>query len=82
MMCLAHSCTIASFFVFHSWLDETKINQKSILIIFSFKIFMNSLSEMVKVFHFCPYSGKSVHARIFNLVRVFTQAEHNDSDKS
>ena len=60
-----------------------KINQKSILIInFLFKIFMNSLSEMVKVFYFCPHSGKSVHARIFNLVHVFTQAEHNDSDKS
>ena len=42
------------FYCFHSWLDETKQQIKSIVIINSlFEIFINSFSEMVKASYFC-----------------------------
>ena len=63
MMCVAHSCTIASFFffffffliiifvivvVFHLWLDETKKKYKKILIInFLWNLYNNNIYTVI-----------------------------------
>ena len=68
------------------WLDVTK-HQKSFHIIdFLFESFINSLSEMIQasffffVFFFL-FSGMTVRARKFNLIRVFIRTERHDSDR-
>ena len=57
----------------YGWMKRKKMIKTSILIInLLFEIFINSLSETVKALYFCLHRGKSVRARIFNLVSVFT----------
>ena len=71
------------FYCFHSWLDETKQQIKSIVIINSlFEIVINSLSEMVKAsFFFCLSNGRSMNTRIFTLFLGFIRAKSNDCNR-